>query len=442
MNKMDIFIVIDAEVTSENTGKKNTRVARENVSFLEQLAEVSHIAVHIQHNEVFHKINSKNKFMFSTGDTVAEFLQDMRDLSNFYRAERTVVLMSLKMLKMVFQTDCSFVENIYMYVDNEFVRTHGIPEFLDPSRMLIQNKISSGTMTRYEIRIGETFETQYMLILKNLVKSKTLRNCRNGVTKSTFGGFMRFDLRDGFPLLTTRKMFFRGIVEELLFFIRGDTDTKCLENIGVNIWRGNTNREFLDNVGLTYKEGMMGPLYGAQWRHFNGVYDETTGKSSGGVDQLVNVINLIQTDPNSRRIIMTSFNPSQADDAVLYPCHSVVLQFYVDNDSLDLMAYSRSIDWFHGAPFNIASYSLLLTLVASLTGHIPRIVNVVFGDSHIYRAHEDECRELLNRPIFKPPRLNIKKNLLTIEDIEGLKFEDFYLENYQCHNNIKADMVS
>jgi thymidylate synthase len=308
--------------------------------------------------------------------------------------------------------------------------------------MIVHEKSLSNTVTKYRLKFGETFETQYINILKNLLKSKNIKEGRNGLTRSSFGGFMRFDLRKGFPLLTSRKMFFRGIVEELLFFIRGDTNTKHLEKHGVNIWRGNTNRDFLDKMGFDYEEGIMGPLYGAQWRHFNGNYDETTGKSHGGIDQLANIINLIQTEPNSRRIIMTSFNPAQTENVVLYPCHSIVLQFHVENDFLDLMAYSRSIDWFHGAPFNIASYSLLLILIAKLTGHIPRIVNIVFGDSHIYKVHDEACKELINRPIYKSPTLNIEKNLLTLEDVENLTYKDFVINDYSSHEAIKVDMVS
>jgi thymidylate synthase len=440
--KVNIVVIIDEEIISENTGKKITKTTPENISFLERLTESGYVAIESQYDEFFDKIESNNKFLFFPCDILSDTLRDINHLSHFYRSERIFVLVGMKMLKMILRTDCSFIENVYLCANGEFIRTCDLTEFIDMSRMIVQEKIMSNTMMRYRLQFGETFETQYMKILKNLLKSKNIKEGRNGLTRSSFGGFMRFDLRKGFPLLTSRKMFFRGIVEELLFFIRGDTNTKHLENRGINIWKGNTSRDFLDKVGLDYEEGMMGPLYGAQWRHFNGEYDEIIGRSYGGIDQLENIVNLIQTDPNSRRIIMTSFNPSQAENAVLYPCHSIVLQFHVENDFLDLMAYSRSIDWFHGAPFNIASYSLLLILIAKLTGHIPRIVNIVFGDSHIYKVHEDACKELINRPIYKSPTLNIEKNLLTLEDIENLSYKDFVINDYNSHEAIKVDMVS
>ena len=441
MINLNIIVFVDRSLLSEN-GEETLTVTKENTQFLEELAKTGLLFFENSHSKIFHNISSENKIIFFPRDTLNDTLRDIQYLHRFHDDREPFVIFGTKLLQEFITTRRDLVNRVYLFANNELMKICDIPYFFNLSQMIIRDKKETTVVTKYVLEYGSTFETQYMQIMKNLIRTKNIKNGRNGLTKSIFGGFMRFDLRDGFPLLTSRKMFFRGIVEELLFFIRGDTNTKLLEKNGVNIWKRNTNQEFLKNVGLNYEEGMMGPLYGAQWRHFGGKYDSLSGRSEGGVDQLANVVELIQKESDSRRIIMTSFNPSQADEAVLYPCHSVVLQFYVENDFLDLLAFSRSIDWFHGAPFNIAMYSLLLILVAKLTGHIARVVNITFGDSHIYSIHEEACKELINRPIYQCPKLIIEKNILTIEDIENMKFEDFVLENYLHHDAIKVEMVS
>jgi thymidylate synthase len=272
----------------------------------------------------------------------------------------------------------------------------------------------------------------------------TIREGRNGTVKSTFIQHLCFDLRNGFPLLTTRKMFFRGIVEELLFFIRGETDSKKLEEKNVNIWKGNTNRTFLNTIGMTSrKEGIMGPMYGFQWRHFNAPYNPDTGKAeSKGIDQLEKVIDMIKSDPTSRRILMTDFNPAQVEQGVLYPCHSIIMQFYVEDTYIDCFCFNRSSDLFHGLSFNIASTSLLFLLIASVTKLNARYLHLSLGDSHIYSEHLDAVKEQLTRRPFTLPKLTITKELRNVNDIENLTISDFILDNYKFHDTIKVDMVA
>lgn len=291
---------------------------------------------------------------------------------------------------------------------------------------------------------GKYYERYYLDLLKKVAENGSIKNGRNGETKSLFGENLKFNLLDGFPLLTTKKMFFRGIVEELLFFLRGDTDSKVLEDKKINIWKGNTERTFLDNNNMKdRKEGMMGPLYGYQWRHFNAKYDENTGKNlEQGIDQLENVVQLLRTDPNSRRILLTDYNPLQASQGVLYPCHSIIIQFYVDDGYLDMFCYNRSQDLFLGVPFNIASSALLLTIIAKLTNLTARHLNISMGDCHIYKQHYCIISQQISRDCKVFPQLKINAELKNLKDIENLNFEDFILENYISHPAIKAEMIA
>jgi thymidylate synthase/dihydrofolate reductase len=296
----------------------------------------------------------------------------------------------------------------------------------------------------YELIPQEHPEQQYLDILRTILKHGDETEGRNGKTISLFKQDMKFDLRDGFPLLTTKKMFTRGIIEELLFFLRGDTDTTILKEKNVNIWNGNTNREFLDSLGMyNRREGVMGPMYGYQWRHYNSPYDEEGAcPKEKGIDQLSYVIHLINTQPNSRRILMTAFNPVQLFEGVLPPCHSVILQFFVKNDSLDMFAYSRSADMFLGVPFNIASYALYLSIIAKITNKTPRFLHITLGDSHIYSEHTEQVKTQISRVPYKFPTLDISDNLKTIEDIKSLSIDDFIISNYKSHKIIKGKFIS
>jgi len=296
----------------------------------------------------------------------------------------------------------------------------------------------------YELIPQEHPEQQYLDILRTILKHGDETEGRNGKTISLFKQDMKFDLRDGFPLLTTKKMFTRGIIEELLFFLRGDTDTTILKEKNVNIWNGNTNREFLDSLGMyNRREGVMGPMYGYQWRHYNSPYDEEGAcPKETGIDQLSYVVHLINTQPKSRRILMTAFNPVQLFEGVLPPCHSVVLQFFVKDDSLDMFAYSRSADMFLGVPFNIASYALFLSIIAKITNKTPRFLHITLGDSHIYSEHVEQVKSQISQVPYQFPTLTISDKLTTLDDIQSLSVNDFTISNYKSHKSIKGKFIS
>ena len=312
---------------------------------------------------------------------------------------------------------------------------------LPEHKIISTNLLNNFTLNVCQIK--ETAEISYLRLLNEVLQNGDERQTRNGIVYSLFGKELSFNVTDCFPLLTTKKMFMKGIIEELLFFIRGDTDTNKLMEKGINIWKGNTTREFLDKLGLNYNEGLMGPMYGYQWRFFGKSY---THENSGEyVDQFKNIIETLKKDPNSRRLIMTDFNPSMVDQGVLYPCHSLIIQFYVNktmsNNKLSIKMYQRSADLFLGLPFNIASTSLLLYIVAKLVGMQPDNVHISLGDCHIYECHINQVREQLKRQPFPFPKLIIPEFKL-LEEVEHSTYKDYLLQDYNSHPSIKAEMVA
>jgi thymidylate synthase len=298
-------------------------------------------------------------------------------------------------------------------------------------------------------------EFEYLTLLNTVLTTGEKHTSRNAETLSIFNANLHFDLSRGFPLMTHKKMFFRGVVEELLFFIRGDTDTKILEDKGIYIWKGNTDREFLNKMGFDYKEGLMGPNYGYNWRSFGSMYNPKDGTPlHPGVDQLKNVIDTIRKDPHSRRILLTSYDPMTVSQCVLYPCHTVIAQFHVERgdsdnhqclckkDKLNMFCYIRSSDLFLGLPFNIASSALLLSFIASITDKIPGKLHITLGDAHIYTAHIDAVKTAISRAgeLFDFPIIDIPK-LDSIEQLENLKFSDINLYGYKSHDTITAPML-
>lgn len=286
-------------------------------------------------------------------------------------------------------------------------------------------------------------EYQYLDLIKKVMNQGTLRKTRNSNTISLFCEKMEFDISQSFPLITTKRVFFKGIVKELLWFINAKTNSNELEKDNVNIWKGNSSREYLDTIGLNENEqGDCGPIYGFQWRHFNaeykGPYCDYTNK---GVDQLVNIINLIKNDPTSRRMFMSGWNPCQLDKMALPPCH-VSYQFYIrkiDNKQyLDCMMYQRSGDLFLGVPFNIASTSLLVYILANICDINPGKINIIIGDAHIYENHIEQIKTQLERIPRDFPKLSINKKCNKIEDVT---YQDIILENYTPHESIKAEMI-
>ena len=249
------------------------------------------------------------------------------------------------------------------------------------------------------------------------------------------------DIDTKFPLITTKKVFWRGIVEELLWFLSGNTNSNDLAKKGVKIWEGNSNREYLNKNELTHYEiGDCGPIYGFQWRHFNSnYYGIKKNYVNTGIDQLKICVDLIKNNPTSRRIFMTAWNPCQLNEMVLPPCH-VSYQFYVRSDNkLDCQMYQRSGDLFLGVPFNIASTALLTSLIAKVTNKIPGKIIIILGDAHIYDNHIDQIKIQLDRQPYEFPTLNIKKYF---ENLNDYKSQDIELLSYYSHPTIKAQMIS
>lgn len=287
-------------------------------------------------------------------------------------------------------------------------------------------------------------EDSYLNLIKDVLENGEERNDRTGTgTLSVFGRTLRFSASpNNFPLYTTKRTFFRGVVEELLWILRGETDAKILHNKGVKIWDGNS---CADNS--KYPEYDCGPIYGWQLRRFNKRYNFN---NDYGIDQLRYVIDLILNDPHSRRIMWNLWNPEQLKDMCLPPCH-YSYQFYINgenNQNISLLMNMRSNDIGCGNPFNIASGALLLNILAHFCGKKPKELILVIGDAHIYKNHVDGLKEQMSRKPYPFPSLKIKKpvrqNITTdsvIEDIENLKYEDFELENYKCHPSIKLKMA-
>jgi len=257
-------------------------------------------------------------------------------------------------------------------------------------------------------------ETQYLDLVREILTTGERRDGeRTGTgTLSVFGRRLSFDLADTFPLITTKRVFFRGVIEELAWFLNADTDSKTLEQRRVNIWSGNTTREFLASRSLPYRPGIAGPIYGAQWRHWGGTYDPSTGTSSGGTDQIRNVITSLRTAPESRRHIVSVWNVDALDEMALPPCH-VLIQFYATTPGRDgkrrlkCQMYQRSCDVALGLPFNIASYALLTHLIADACEMVADELIITLGDCHIYQTHVASMQCQLARTPFPPPTLEL-----------------------------------
>lgn len=287
---------------------------------------------------------------------------------------------------------------------------------------------------------------QYLELCKRILDEGTFKGDRTGTgTYSVFGHQMRFNLNEGFPLLTTKKVFLKGIIHELLWFISGSTNIKYLVDNDVKIWNewpyeiykksNDYQNESLDEFVLKIKEsdefakkwGELGPVYGKQWRDFNGA----------GVDQLANLIEQIKSNPNSRRLIICAWNPCEVDQMALPPCHSF-MQFYVLDGKLSCQLYQRSGDVFLGIPFNIASYALFTMMIAQVCGlGVGDFVHTI-GDAHIYSNHIDQVNLQLTRETRELPTMKINPNVKSIFDF---KYEDFELVNYNPHKAIKGKVA-
>lgn len=261
---------------------------------------------------------------------------------------------------------------------------------------------------------------QYLDLMQEILEKGATKTDRTGTgTISVFGRQLRFDLSEGFPLVTTKKLHLRSIIYELLWFLRGDTNIKYLKDHGVSIWD-----EWAD------ENGDLGPVYGSQWRS----WPTPDGK---GIDQIKNVINQIRTKPDSRRHIVSAWNPAEVDHMALPPCHAL-FQFYVADGKLSCQLYQRSADYFLGVPFNIASYALLLHMFAQQCDLEPGEFVWTGGDVHLYSNHIDQAKLQLSRTPYPLPQLVIKRKPASIFEYE---FEDFEIVNYQAHPSIKAPIA-
>ncbi|QFR39159.1 thymidylate synthase [Candidatus Gracilibacteria bacterium 28_42_T64] len=305
---------------------------------------------------------------------------------------------------------------------------------------------------------------QYLDLLKEIKENGIGKDDRTGTgVRGVFGMQAKYNLDDGFPLVTTKKTFMRIIIVELIWLLRGETNIKYLVDRNCHIWDEWPFQNYIDSNGLSeqfpkysdawmeeksifiekiaslpsddafvVKWGDLGPVYGHQWRNFN----------SEGVDQIKNIIDQIKNNPTSRRIIVSAWNPAQLDKMLLPPCHAF-FQFNVDttNNRLNLQLYQRSADMFLGVPFNIASYSTLLIMIAKITGLTPGTFTHTLGDAHIYNNHVDQVNEQLLREPFPLPELKIHTDIQTLEDIENLEWADFEVVGYQSHGVIRAPVA-
>lgn len=260
---------------------------------------------------------------------------------------------------------------------------------------------------------------QYLNLLQDILDNGTVKSDRTGTgTRSVFGRQLRFDLADGFPLLTTKKLHLRSIIYELLWFLRGDTNVRWLQEHGVSIWD-----EWAD------ADGELGPVYGHQWRSW-------PDYRGGTIDQIAQAVELIRHHPDSRRIVVSAWNVAEVADMALPPCHAL-FQFYVADGRLSLQLYQRSADTFLGVPFNIASYALLLQMMAQVTGLQAGEFVHTFGDVHLYLNHTEQARLQLTRTPRPLPRMRLNPN---VRDLLSFTYDDFTLEGYDPWPHIKAEV--
>ena len=290
---------------------------------------------------------------------------------------------------------------------------------------------------------------QYQDFLQHILDKGTIKEDRTGTgTISVFGYQMRFDLNDGFPLVTTQKLHLKSIVYELLWFIAGDSNIEYLCKNGVNIWNdwpyqkyksssdfsGESMKEFAAKIATDHefalKYGELGPVYGKQWRHWK---DEHGNE----IDQITNLIHQIKTNPDSRRLIVSAWNVAEIEQMTLPPCHTI-FQFYVIDGKLSCQLYQRSADTFLGVPFNIASYALFTMMVAQVCGLGLGDFVHSFGDAHIYSNHIDQVKLQITRTPYSLPKMKINPEVKSIFDF---KYEDFTLENYEAHPHIKGEVA-
>ena len=279
-------------------------------------------------------------------------------------------------------------------------------------------------------------EQAYLDLLKYVMTNGTEKGDRTGTgTLSHFGAQLRFDLADGFPLLTTKKVHFKSIVYELFWFLSGSTHVDYLQQNNVRIWNEWATAD--QTARFNRPAGDLGPIYGHQWRNYGATKREDGSYDNDGVDQITDVIEQIKTNPNSRRLIVSGWNPKEADQVALPPCHTL-FQFFVADNKLSCQLYQRSADLFLGVPFNIASYALLTHMVAQVCGLEVGEFVWTGGDCHIYQNHREQVELQLTRSLYELPTLTLNPD---IKDIFAFTFDDISVEGYESHPAIKAKVA-
>jgi dihydrofolate reductase/thymidylate synthase len=351
----------------------------------------------------------------------------------------------------IYKQFINIVDTIYItYIDKNYKCDIFFPEFPN-------YKIKSYSEKMYSVKESCNYyfltyqkinnihsEYQYLNLINDILLNGNNRIDRTGTgTKSLFGNILKFKL-DCLPLLTTKFINYKLIIKELLWFLRGETDSKILEKQGVNIWKGNTSREFLDNKNLNYEVGDIGPMYGFNLIHYGTEYKGCHyDYTDQGINQLEEVINLLKTDPFSRRIMMTTYNVNERNNGVLYPCHGNIIQFYCEeinqNKYLSCHMYQRSADVFLGLPFNIASYSILTQIIALKVDMIPKELSISLGDAHIYNNLLEQVKLQITRTPYPFPLLKIN-SLVKNKNFKEINIEDFEVVGYIHHDMIKGEM--
>jgi len=287
-------------------------------------------------------------------------------------------------------------------------------------------------------------ELQYLDLINTIAQKGVQREDRTKI--GTYSLFcpnpLRFSLEnDKMPLLTTKQMPWKTVIKELLWFLRGETNAKILQQQGVKIWDGNSSREFLDARGLSnYPDGELGPIYGFNFRHFGAHYEPSNKEHKGGVDQIAYLIDTLKTDPFSRRLVLSAWNPCDLAKCALPPCHMFFELYVTPEKSLSLHFHMRSSDVFLGLPFNIFSYAVLLRILACKTGMQAKEVIVTFGDAHIYKNHIDQVKLQLERKPFDFPTMQMSKDVETL-DFHQIDIKHFKLIDYKSYETLKAPMA-
>ena len=279
-------------------------------------------------------------------------------------------------------------------------------------------------------------EQAYLDLLQYVLTNGTEKGDRTGTgTISHFGAQLRFNLADGFPLLTTKKVHFKSVVYELLWFLSGSTHVDYLQQHNVRIW--NEWATAAQTARFNRAEGDLGPIYGHQWRNYAASKNADNSYNDDGIDQIANVIQQIKTNPNSRRLIVSGWNPAEVDQVALPPCHTL-FQFFVADNKLSCQLYQRSADLFLGVPFNIASYALLTQMVAQVCNLDVGEFIWTGGDCHIYQNHREQVNLQLTRSLYTPPTLTLNPN---VKDIFAFTYEDIHIEGYESHPTIAAKVA-